>query len=219
MEWRRQKRPFLWSQSPLAAGHGRCRPSRPAAMYAPPPLTIVHPPPDWALGEWVPVLCLDELIGKRCAASPHRLSCPHQDADLDNTPRCPRTHSPGVAQVWRRLENRFVWEEGLKNEVHEAKRNNNCPAHNVALLHFWVVSLQREPQQSQGSSEFGTVVKEVTQNCPLSTFRPQKGLGKKNKTMPRKESWELQSWPTKNNIVLENKDRRAAFAQMNKKKH
>lgn len=157
---------------------GADRPGPPPCT-PPPPLTIVHPPPDWALGEWVPVLCLDELIGKRCAASPHRLSCPHQDADLDNTPRCPRTHSPGVAQVRRRLENRFVWEEGLKNEVHEAKRNNNCPAHNVALLHFWVVSLQREPQQSQGSSEFGTVVKEVTQNCPLSTFRPQKGLGKK----------------------------------------
>lgn len=97
-----------------------------ARRHAHPPLmTIVHPPPDWALSEWVPVLCLDELIGKRCAAAPHRLSCPHQDADLDNTPRCSRTNSPGVAQVWRRLANSFVWEEGLKNEVHEATSNNN----------------------------------------------------------------------------------------------
>lgn len=109
---------LLWSL--LTVGHWRGQRNmagadRPGPPPCPPPvLTIVHPPPDWALGEWVPVLCLDELIGKRCAAAPLRLSCPHQDADLDNTPRCSRTDSPGVAQVWQRLENSFVWEEGLK---------------------------------------------------------------------------------------------------------
>lgn len=132
--------------------HGRCRPSRPAAINTPPPLTIVHPPPDWALGEWVPVLCLDELIGKRCAAAPHRLSCPHQDADLDNTPRCSRTNPPGVARVWRRLENSFVWGEGLKNEVHEAKSNSNCPAHNIALLHLLSLVFSYEWCPSRGSA-------------------------------------------------------------------
>lgn len=138
-EVKTSKRLFLWSESLLTAGRwrgqenmaGADRPGPPPCT-PPPPLTIVHPPPDWALGEWVPVLCLDELIGKRCAAAPHRLSCPHQDADLDNTPRCSRTNSPGVAQVWRRLENSFVWEEGLKNEVHDAKSNNICPTHNIA---------------------------------------------------------------------------------------
>lgn len=118
----------------------------------PPPLTIVHPPPDWALGEWVPVLCLDELIGKRCAAAPHRLSCPHQDADLDNTPRCSRTNPPGVARVWWRLENSFVWGEGLKNEVHEAKSNSNCPAHNIALLHLLSLVFSYEWCPSRGSA-------------------------------------------------------------------
>lgn len=39
------------------------------------------------------------------------------------------------------------------------------------------------------------------------------------KPSSRKESWELQSWPTKNNIVLENKDRWAAFSQMNNKRN
>lgn len=39
------------------------------------------------------------------------------------------------------------------------------------------------------------------------------------KPTPRKESWELQSWPTKNNIILENKDRRAAFSQTNNKRN
>lgn len=66
-------------------------------------LTIVHPPP--RLGaRWMSLgPCLDELIGKRCAAAPHRLSYPHQDTDLDNTPRHSRPSTLGVGQVWKQL--------------------------------------------------------------------------------------------------------------------
>lgn len=146
-------------------------------------LAIVHPPMDSALGEWVPGLCLDELIGKRCAAAPHRLSCPHQVAELDSTPRCSRTNKPGAAQVWQRVENSFVWKYTRQRATITFQPIISLKSLSFAFSFIsfllWVVLLQRELQQSLGSLNFGTVVKGVTQNCPLSTFRPQNGLGGK----------------------------------------
>lgn len=95
--------PALRRTSAWPGKHGRCSPTRPTAIYTPLLLTIVHPLP--RLGaRWMSLgPCLDELIGKRCAAAPHRLSYPHQDTDLDNTPRHSRPSTLGVGQVWKQL--------------------------------------------------------------------------------------------------------------------
>lgn len=103
------------------------------------------PTPLWLLNEFC--LCLDELIGKRCAEAPH-LSSSCLNRDLDNTPSCSQTKQVGCMSMQQNssvLETLFPVQRGktgntaLRKLTIKKELQNNAPLLQLLqlLLHCW----------------------------------------------------------------------------------